>query len=131
MTKSKRVHASGQFVYMQITNRLHRITCQLHLDKKTVTHEMREIREAMLRLSCIGNRKHSYAQNGDIYGDGPIHYLVEIGYLFFMAWEWNQSGAIIVNPITRFDLDELGELGAEDAWTVIHAQHGLMEPIQF
>lgn len=60
-----------------------------------------------------------YDPGGDIFGDGPIHYLVEVGYLVSMAWESNDSGLMVVNPITRFDLDGLDELGAEEAWTIL------------
>lgn len=38
---------------------------------------------------------------------------------------------MIVNPITRFGLDELEELGAESAWTVLHVPAELSESIQF
>lgn len=93
--------------------------------------DKREIREAILRLSCIERMQFHYDLAGEVSGDGPIHYLLEVGDLFFMAWENNITGNMIVNPITRFRLDELGELGAEEAWTVLRVPADLMEGIQF
>jgi hypothetical protein len=51
--------------------------------------------------------------------------------LFFIAWENNDTGAMVVNPITRFGLDELDELGAAEAWTVRCVLPDLAESIQF
>lgn len=93
--------------------------------------EMQEIREAMLRLSCIGCMQCQYDPIGLIVGEGPIHYLVELGNLLFIAWENNDTGAIVVNPITRFDLDELDELGAAEAWTVMRVPADMTEGIRF
>lgn len=93
--------------------------------------ELREICNAMLRLSCIGRTRFHYDPAGQVFGDGAIHYLVEVGDLFFIAWEDNDSKTMIVNPITRFDLEELADLGDEDAWTVLHVPAGLAEGIQF
>lgn len=90
-----------------------------------------EIRDAMQRLSHIANRQCCYDAGGDLFGDGPIHYLVEVGHLVFMAWESNDSGLMVVNPITRFDLDGLDELGAEEAWTILRMPTGFTEGIQF
>ena len=78
-----------------------------------------EIRDAMLRLSSIELKQCQYDPTGQIFGDGPINYLVEIGNQLFIAWENNATGEVIVNPITRFDLDELEELGSYEIWTVI------------
>lgn len=93
--------------------------------------EMNAIREAMLRLSCIGCTPFHYDPAGNIFCDGPIHYIIEVGDLFFVAWESNDTGSMIVNPITRFDLDELGELGAAEAWTVLLVPAEMSEGIQF
>jgi uncharacterized protein YbdZ (MbtH family) len=93
--------------------------------------EVREIRDAMLRLSCIGRTQYYYDPAGQVFGDGPIHYLVEVDGMLFMAWENNEIGNMIVNPITRFDLNELEELGAEEGWTVLRVPTGRAECIQF
>lgn len=93
--------------------------------------EMMEIRDAMWRLSCIERTQYHYDPAGDVYGDGPIQYLVEVGDLFFVAWVNNDSGAVIVNPITRFSLDELDELGADEPWTVLHVPSTMSERIDF
>lgn len=92
---------------------------------------MKEIRDALARLSCIGRKKFHYDPAGQVFGAGEIHYLVEVSGLFFLAWEDADTGMMIVNPITRFGLDELEELGAEEAWTVLHVPLGLSEGIQF
>jgi len=93
--------------------------------------EVQAIREAMLRLSCIERIPCQYDPAGQIVGEGPIHYLVELGNLLFIAWENNDTGAMVVNPITRFELDELDELGAAEAWTVVRVPTDLAEVIQF
>lgn len=72
----------------------------------------------MQRLSHIANSPY-YGPGGDLFGDEPIHYLVGLGYLVFVAWEGNDSGLIVMNPITRFDLDGRDELGMEEAWTIL------------
>jgi len=41
------------------------------------------------------------------------------------------TGAIIVSPITCFDLDELCEAGALDPWTVLHVPDEITESIHF
>ncbi|MYN11391.1 hypothetical protein [Pseudoduganella aquatica] len=51
--------------------------------------------------------------------------------LFLVAWEDNATEMMIVNPITRFGLDELAELGAEEAWTVLREPDALADGIQF
>lgn len=93
--------------------------------------KMQEISEAMLRLSCIERIQCQYDPVGEIVGGGPIHYLVELGNLLFIAWENNDTGAMVVNPITRFGLDELDELGAAEAWTVMRVPTDLAEAVQF
>lgn len=93
--------------------------------------QTQEIREAMLRLSSIELKPYQYDPTGQVFGFGLIHYLIEIGKLFFIAWENNDTGSIIVNPITRFDLDELEELGSYETWTVLHVPATLSEGIQF
>lgn len=92
---------------------------------------MKEIRDALARLSCIGCKQFHYDPEGQVFGDGEIHYLLEVSGLFFLAWEDTQARMMIVNPITRFDLDELEELGAEEAWVVLHVPVELSESIQF
>lgn len=67
----------------------------------------------------------------EVLSDGEIHYLIEVSGVFFIAWEDNDTGAMIVNPIIRFSLDELEELGAEEAWTVLRVPAELFEGIQF
>lgn len=94
-------------------------------------NERREIRDAMLRLSCIARTHYHYDPTGQTIGEGPIHYLVELSGLFFIAWENNDTGAMVVNPITRFSLDELDELGAAEAWTVLRVPADVAEGIQF
>jgi len=93
--------------------------------------ELRKIRDAMLRLSCIGRTQFHYDPAGEVFGDGAIHYLVEVGGLFFIAWEDNDTNTMIVNPIMRFDLEELADMGDEDAWTVLLVPAGMAESIQF
>lgn len=93
--------------------------------------QTKEIREAMLRLSSIGLKRYEYDQTGQIFGDGPIHYLVEVSDLLFIVWENSDTCSMIVNPITRFSLDELEELGSLEAWTVLHVPATLAEGIQF
>ena len=66
-----------------------------------------------------------------MFGDGEIHYLVEVTGLFFVAWMDNDSRMMIVNPITRFCLDDLEELGADEAWTALHVPANLSDAIQF
>lgn len=93
--------------------------------------EVSEIYDAILRLSYIGSRQFHYDPAGQVFGFGEIHYLVEVAGLFFIAWEDNDTRMMILNPITRFSLDELAELGAEEAWTVLHVPATLAESIQF
>ena len=93
--------------------------------------ERTEIRDALLRLSCIGRREFHYDPAGQVLSDGEIHYLIEVSGVFFIAWEDNYTGAMIVNSILRFSLDELKELGAEEAWTVLHVPAEHSEGIQF
>ncbi|MES2758091.1 MAG: hypothetical protein V4693_12015 [Pseudomonadota bacterium] len=93
--------------------------------------EIKSIREAMLRLSCIGHAQFNYDPSGRVFGDGPIHYLVEVGDLCLIAWEDNHTRTMVVNPITRFDLVELGELGAGDPWTVLRVPAESAQSIQF
>lgn len=93
--------------------------------------EIRKIHNAMLRLSCIGRTQFQYDPANQIFGDGEVHYLVEVAGLFFIGWEDNHTRAMIVNPITRFDLDELVELGMEEAWMVLNVPAELDEGIQF
>ena len=93
--------------------------------------ETREIHNALARLSCIEDSRFHYDPTGQIYGEGEIHYLVEVRGLFLMVWENGNTKTMIVNPLTHFDLDELGELGAEEAWTVLRVPALLEECIQF
>lgn len=93
--------------------------------------ERNDIRDALLRLSCIGRRQFHYDATGEVSSDGEIHYLIEVSDVFFIAWEDNDTGAMIVNPIIRFNLDDLEELGAEEAWTVLCVPTALSEGIQF
>lgn len=48
-----------------------------------------------------------------------------------MAWKDSETGAMIANPITRFGLAELDELGAAEAWTVLHVPAALTDSIHF
>jgi hypothetical protein len=91
--------------------------------------ETREIQDAMRRLSRIARTVYQFDSAGLIFGDGPMHYLVELGDSLFMAWENNETGTMIVNPITRFELEELEEMGAP--WTVLRVTAELTEGIQF
>lgn len=93
--------------------------------------ERTEIRDALLRLSCIGRRQFHYDPASQVFSDGEIHYLIEVSGVFFLAWEDNDTGTMIVNPIIRFSLDELVELGAEEAWTVLYVPAELSEGVQF
>lgn len=93
--------------------------------------EISEIGDALLRLACIGRTRFHYDSAGQVFGDGEIHYLVEVTGLFFVAWEQRDTRVMIVNPITRFSLDELEELGAEEAWTVLRVPAELSTGIQF
>jgi hypothetical protein len=103
---------------------------RIYLWKMTMK-EITEIRDALMRLSCIGDVLFHYDPSGQVFGDGEIHYLVEIIGRFFMAWESSDTRMMIVNPITRFNLDELEELGAEEAWTVLHVPAELSNGIRF
>ena len=38
---------------------------------------------------------------------------MEVNDLTFMAWEDSETGTMIVNPTTRFGLDELDEIGRQ------------------
>jgi len=80
---------------------------------------------------CIGRRQFHYDSAGQVFSDGEIHSLIEVSGVFFIAWEENDTGTMIVNPIIRFSLDELEELGAEEAWTVLYAPAELSKGIQF
>lgn len=82
-------------------------------------NEEKSMRTAMLRLSGIARMQYHYDPFGDFFGDGPIHFLVEVSDRFFVAWEDNYTRLMIVNPITRFDLGTLEEMGLEEAWTVL------------
>jgi hypothetical protein len=94
-------------------------------------NEIRRIRNALQRLSCIARLPFQYDPVGQIVGAGPIHFLLEFNDLFFIAWEDSGSGTVVVNPLTRFDLDELSELGAMEAWTVLRVPKNLGEAVQF
>lgn len=93
--------------------------------------EIKEIRDAMRRLSCIGCTSYRYDPSGRAFGNGPIHYLVEVSDMTFLAWEDSETGTIVANPITRFDLAELDELGAAEMWTVLHVPAVLTDGIRF
>jgi hypothetical protein len=93
--------------------------------------EIPGIRDALLRLSCIERMRFHYDPAGRVLGEGEIHYLVEVTGLFFVAWKNSDSGMMIVNPITRFGLDELEEVGTEEAWTALHVPAELSDSIQF
>lgn len=93
--------------------------------------EMRVIRDAIQRLSCVGRKKFHFDPAASLSGDGPIHYLVEVDGLFFIAWEDNNTHSTIVNLITRFELEALRELGAEEAWEVLYVPALPTEGIQF
>lgn len=93
--------------------------------------EIKEIHNALQRLSCIGSKQFQFDQYGQIFGNGEIHYLVEVRGLFFVAWEDHDEKKMIVNPITRFELDELIEVGIEEAWMVVSVPAELHEGIQF
>jgi hypothetical protein len=93
--------------------------------------EIKEIHDALSRLSCIGRTRFYFDPAGQVIGDGEIHYLVEVTGRFFVAWRDNDTRMMIMNPITRFSLDELEELGSEKAWMVLHMPTALPEGIQF
>lgn len=93
--------------------------------------ETNEIRSAMWRLSCIERTPYQYDAAGVVFGSGPIHYLIELGDKFFLAWQNDQSGTVIVNPITRYGLEELDELGAYEPWTVLNVPAALDQGIRF
>ncbi|WP_057245748.1 hypothetical protein [Duganella sp. Root198D2] len=93
--------------------------------------EVKAIRAAMLRLTSIEQMEFRYDSEGQIYGDGQIHFLVEVGGQFFLAWEDNETKTMIVNPITRFELDALVELGSVEAWTLLCVPATLAEGIRF
>ncbi|NVM80187.1 hypothetical protein FHW83_006032 [Duganella sp. SG902] len=93
--------------------------------------QIKEIYDAMLRLSSIGCVEYQYDALGHLFGFGEIHYLVEVNDLFLIAWANNDTGTMVVNPITRFELDELEELSTKEAWTVLHVPIKLTEGIRF
>lgn len=84
-----------------------------------------------IRLSSLASMPFLYDPHCQVFGDGPIQYLVEVSDLVFIAWEDTDTETIVVNPITRFHLDELAELSAEEAWTVLHLPATQVESIQF
>jgi hypothetical protein len=94
-------------------------------------NDISEIRDAMLRLSFIARTRFHYDAGSLVFGEGEIHYLIEVSELFFIAWEDDDTKMMIVNPITRFGLDELEELGAEEAWTLLHVPAALDDGIRF
>jgi hypothetical protein len=93
--------------------------------------ETKEIRDALMRMADIVNMRYCYDPTGDVNGEGPIHFLVEIGDLTLIAWEDHCTEAMIINPITRFEFSELHELGAEEPWTLIRLPSKLNENVQF
>lgn len=93
--------------------------------------EARQIHNAMQRLACIARMPHEYDGPGVIPIEGPMPYLIELGDQFYTAVEDNGTGAVIVSPITCFDLDELCEVGALDPWTVLHVPDEITEGIHF
>ena len=94
--------------------------------------ETRMILDAMRRLTRIGQVRYEYDPAGVISGEGPMLYLVELADLLFTAWENQETGTIIVNPITRWDLFELvEELDGPCPWTVLRVPVELTEGIQF
>jgi len=93
--------------------------------------EARQIHNAMYRLADVVQMPHEYDGLGLIPVEGPMPYLIELGDQFYTAVEDIGTGAVIVNPITRFDLDELCEVGALDAWLVMHVPDEITERIQY
>lgn len=92
---------------------------------------VREIHRALMRLACIGRAQFAFDPGGQVFGDGEIHYLLEVSGMYFLAWKDSDTKVMMINPITRFDLDELEELGADEAWTVLNVPASLEEGIQF
>jgi hypothetical protein len=92
--------------------------------------EIQRMREAMLRLTSFRDIQYQYDPANTVFGDGPIHFLVEVEDKFFVAWENNDTGVMIINPITRFDLDELEDLGFEEPWTLLRLPATVPEGLQ-
>lgn len=103
----------------------------MNSERKLEMTEVKMIREATLRLSCIEQKPYHYDPDNEIFGEGPILFLVRIGDLVLIAWEDNDTGTVILNPITRFDLYALEELGMEESWTLLHVPETVMERIEF
>lgn len=91
----------------------------------------RQINKALLRLSSIECMQFQYDPAGQIFGFGEIYYLIEVSEMFFMAWKNSETNIIVVHPITRYGQDELSELGAVEAWTVLYLPQQLSQGIQF
>lgn len=100
------------------------------LDQNLINNSTR-IEGAIARLSKDNELQFHYDPVGQIHGDGPIHFLVEIDELLFIAWEDTYSKTMIVNPVTRFDLEELDEVGANDVWSLVRLPHSSSDCIQF
>lgn len=115
------ISASLQFLMVQSAD----------FSKKENDVVTRQINKALLRLSSIECTQFQYDPVGQVFGFGEIHYLIEVAGMFFMAWENSDTKIIVVNPITRYCLDELSELGAEEAWTVLYVPQELSQGIQF
>ena len=93
--------------------------------------EMNMMLAAMVRLSSMQQKRYRYDALGEVGGEGPIHFVIEVDEQFFLAWEDNDTRTMIVNPITRFGLAELDELGATELWTVLHVPKTLTDGIHF
>ena len=48
-----------------------------------------------------------------------------------LTWEDSETRTMVVNPITRFNLAELDELGAAEAWTALRVPAALTDSIYF
>lgn len=90
--------------------------------------EERDVRYVLHRLSEFAQIPYQFDPTGVTFGDGPVHHLIELGHLLFIAWEDNETSSIIVNPITRFMLTDLEEMGFP--WNVLLVPTDCSERIQ-
>lgn len=78
------------------------------------------IEKAMMRLTAIDGTEFWYDPAGDVFGNGPILYLLQIDHLTLIAWSNDITKTVIVNPITRFKLEDLLELGNAEKWAILY-----------
>lgn len=64
---------------------------------------------AMHRLSHIAAIHHHFDEHALTPGAGVIHFMVELGSQLCLAWENDDTGAMVVSPIVCWELDNVLE----------------------